>query len=50
MAVLRQAGLIAHMVNGWVSDVIPDVDIGTGRILEASMIEGLAREVSMSAR
>jgi len=38
------------MADEWVSDLITDVDIGTGRIREASMIEGLAWEVSMNAR
>gem|GEM_PF-2526076 len=34
------------MADGWVSDLITDVDIGTGRIRGVSTIEGSASDVS----
>ena len=34
------------MADEWVSDLITDVDIGTGRIREVSTIESSASEVS----
>ena len=42
-----QAGLIVHMAGGFVSDLITDVDIGAGKIRGASIMEGLARDVSI---